>query len=183
MYNLNNIHIIGDASELSNIRLDCIVGDICEINNNILWSLPDVIGYINSDKYILYKDVNVPIHRYQPDRIILIASKDVKHNINLLKLAVDNSIPVMVDSISATIRYYRERKEWDYAVQILLAATSYIDNHILFEGYLCLWYKYSKEEAETFVMNHINKIIPDVNLWKINSQWYSEKLNAMLGIN
>lgn len=187
MYELTNVHIVNSLLDINDIRFDCIMGNISQKYGSVLWSEPDILGYIDEDMFPNYiKQSNsyyVPISRYEADRIVLIASRGVEFNCKLIELSRVKSIPLFLDSVSATILYHRERKEWDKGVAILHAfehTNLQFDNHILQEGYLCLWYKLGMERAEEFVMRYIRTITPNKQLWIGNSQWYSPALHELL---
>jgi hypothetical protein len=63
----------------------------------------------------------------------------------------------------------------EYAVK-----NNMINDAIVFESYIILWYLKGSECAEQFIWDHLDKVVPNLSSWKINWQFLSEPIRTAL---
>lgn len=141
----NNICNMHLVNKSPKLSIDVIITNNVNHNNNCDIIIPNYIDYIADFPY-----VSISVNEFQ---IITTLMKCE----NLLK-------------------YYRSNNMWELANNILqkLIMNSYINENILFEGYLTLYYYANSETAEQFVINYLDEISITKSLWRINERWYSD---------
>lgn len=152
---------------------------ISQIRNNIINNNITNIRLVYDIRSISHADVIISNNVYQTLQCDIILPNYIDYipefpytNISIGEFQLITTLEKCIN----LLRYYRSNNIWELANNILqkLIMSSYINEEILFEGYLTLYYYANSEVAEEFVINYLDEISITRSLWQINEHWYSD---------
>jgi len=100
----------------------------------------------------------------------------------LTSLSTNESVEDICITYQRMLNYYRCNNMWIDANEVLqkLLSYGYINETVLFEGYLTLYYYINAEVAEEFVISYSDDVKITASLWEINQQWYSDTFRSYI---
>lgn len=152
---------------------------ISQIKNNIVNNNITNIRLVDKESVVSQIEVIITNNVYQNTNSDIILPGFIHYIADFPHVSItmgDFQLITTLTKCENLLKYYRSNNMWELANNILqkLITNSYINEHVLFEGYLTLYYYANSEIAEQFVINYLDEVDITRSLWKINEHWYSD---------